>query len=197
VYPVLVNILPPAPEQPVARYASEVLGLSSQREYRVLNLWTVEAEQVVTQPIAPLLPFVPVLRGGQAETVIRRAVELLRADAQLQGLERLLAFFASFVLSTALVEKLMRWDMTVIQDSPWYQEIIARGEQTGERRGRQEGRQEEAFRQLLRILQYRFPALPEALPARLQPLTVEQLESLVDAALAATSLDDFAAQIPH
>jgi predicted transposase YdaD len=65
-----------------------------------------------------LLPFVPVIKGGGKEAIIRQAVQLLLADEQLSQLEPLLAFFASFVLSTRLVQQIMRWDMAVLQESP-------------------------------------------------------------------------------
>ncbi len=66
---------------------------------------------------------------------MRQAVKLLRADEQLNELEPLLAFFARFVLSTALVQQIMRWDMAVLVESPWYQEILKQGEALGEVRG--------------------------------------------------------------
>ncbi len=39
---------------------------------------------------------------------MQRAVQLLRADAQLNQLEPLLAFFASFVLDMPVVQEIMR-----------------------------------------------------------------------------------------
>jgi hypothetical protein len=53
---------------------------------------------------------VPVLKGGGDEAIVQQAVQLLRADEQLSQLEPLLAFFASFVFSTRLVQQIMRWD---------------------------------------------------------------------------------------
>jgi predicted transposase YdaD len=47
----------------------------------------------------------------------------LRQDEDLKDLEVLLAFFASFVLKSSLVKQIMRWDMAVLEQSPWYQEI--------------------------------------------------------------------------
>ena len=69
------------------------------------------------------------------QAIVQQAVQLLRADEQLSQLEPLLAFFASFVLSTRLVQQIMRWDMAVLQESPWYQKIL--------NKGRVEGRVEE------------------------------------------------------
>jgi predicted transposase YdaD len=140
VYPVLVNILPPSGTVAIATsYQSEVLGLVARQDYRVINLWEVDA-QIAFQPLLPsLLPFVPVLRGGGDPQVVRRAVQLLRENEQLSELEPLLAFFASFVLEIPLVQQIMRWDMAVLRESPWYQEILKEGLAQGRQEGRQEG----------------------------------------------------------
>lgn len=136
VYPVLINILQPTPGVVIATsYESEVFGLRALQEYRTINLWEIDVEIVFQQPLPSLLPFVPVLKGGGDEAIVQQAVQLLRADEQLSQLEPLLAFFASFVLSTRLVQQIMRWDMAVLQESPWYQEIL--------NKGRIEGRREE------------------------------------------------------
>ncbi len=128
VYPVLINILPPAANVVVAeRYDSYCMGLYARRDYRVINLWEVDASLVFTRPIPPLLPFVPILHGGGTGAMVRQALQALRADANLQDLESLLAFFASFVLNSQLIQQIMRWDMIVLEESPWYQKIISRG----------------------------------------------------------------------
>lgn len=104
------------------------MGLYARRDYRVINLWEVDVSLVFTRPIPPLLPFVPILHGSGTEAMVRQALQALRADANLQDLESLLAFFASFVLNSQLIQQIMRWDMIVLEESPWYQEIISRGE---------------------------------------------------------------------
>ena len=115
-YPVLINILPPPSTLTVtSSYEQEFLGLRAIQDYRVINLWEVDAEIVFQQPLPSLLPFVPILRGGGEASVVQRAVQLLRADAQLNQLEPLLAFFASFVLDMPVVQEIMRWDMAVFE----------------------------------------------------------------------------------
>ncbi|MEL7241393.1 MAG: transposase [Cyanobacteria bacterium J06629_18] len=132
VYPVLINILPPPQTVQIANgYQSQVLGLQARQDYQVINLWEVEAQIVFQQSLSSLLPFVPILKGGNEIEVVQQAVQLLRADEKLDELEPLLAFFASFVLSTQLVQQIMRWDMTVLQESPWYNEILNQGEKKG------------------------------------------------------------------
>ncbi|MEH1966783.1 Rpn family recombination-promoting nuclease/putative transposase [Nostoc sp.] len=179
-YPVLINILPPPSTLTiVSSYEQEFLGLRAIQDYRTINLWEIDAEIVFEQPLPSLLPFVPILRGGGEISVVQRALQALRADAQLNQLESLLAFFASFVLDTPLVQQIMRWDMAVLRESPWYQEIEQRGIQQGARR------------QLIRVLEQRFGEIPHEVEVKLEGESVEKLETLMDSAIAVSSLDEF------
>ena len=63
--------------------------------------------------------------------MIQQALQELRADEDLRDLEPLLSFFASFVLKLPVVQPIMRWDMAVFRESPWYQEIWKEGLQQG------------------------------------------------------------------
>ncbi len=116
VYPVLVNIF--QPEEIVTiptRYESNFMGLIARQDYRVINLWEVDVELAFQPSLTPLLPFVPVLKGGGEESVIVRAVTALRADEQLQELENLLGFFASSVFDVARVRQILRFDMAILR----------------------------------------------------------------------------------
>lgn len=113
-------------------------------------------EIAFTQPVPSLLPFVPILKGGAEESTMQRALQILRTDEQLSQLETVMAFFATFVLDSALVQQIMRWDMAVLNESPWYKQIFREGEQHGEERGRQEGRQEEILSGLELALEIKF-----------------------------------------
>ncbi|NER02608.1 MAG: transposase, partial [Okeania sp. SIO3C4] len=42
-------------------------------------------------------------------------------------------------LKTEIVQQIMRWDMAVLQQSPWYQQILQEGVKIGEQRGEQIG----------------------------------------------------------
>jgi predicted transposase YdaD len=191
VYPVLVNILPPPATVTIGdRFESNFLGIRAYQDYRVINLWEVEAAIVFEQSLDALLPFVPVLKQGRDVSTVKRALALLRQDEQLVELESLLAFFASFVLDSEVVRQIMRWDMAVLQESPWYQEILKEGERIGEQRGRQEGRQEEGRSLILKQLTRRIGSLPPALTTQIQSLTLEQLQTLGEALLDFNSLVD-------
>ena len=192
VYPILINILPASPKLEIAkRYESEFFGLKARQDYRIINLWQVDANLVFQQPLPPLLPFVPILKGGNQESLVRQALQQLQADEQLSELEPLLAFFASFVLETPLVQQIMRWDMTVLRESPWYQEILQEGEKKGELKGELKGEQRGLRKGLLSGielgLKLRFgEAGLQLLPEIRNLEAVEQLEA-IQAALAADS----------
>lgn len=110
--------------------------MQARQDYRVINLWEVDAEVAFAEPSSPLIPFVPVLKNGAEESTIQRALQVLRADERLSDFETVMAFFATFVLGSSLVQQIMTWDMAVLQESPWYQEILQQGEQKGIRQER-------------------------------------------------------------
>lgn len=197
VYPVLVNILPPPAGTDIPTcFESEFLGLVSRQDYRVVNLWEVEAGRVLETELLPLLPFVPVLRGGQDLPVLRRAVTRLRAEPMLSELEPLLAFFASFVLETELIQQIMRWDMAVLRESPWYQEILEEGREQGLKVGLEQGLEKARREDLQRVLAHRFGEVPAEVEGVLQRLDLEQLERLFDIALNVATLDGFRSHLP-
>lgn len=207
VVPVVVNILPPADESAlVTRFEYEFLGLVARQDFRLLNLWEVPAELALQQSLLPLLPFIPILKGGDEIARIERALSLLRTSPEISQLETLLAFFASFVLETDLVHRIMRWDMTVLRESPWYLEILQEGRleglQEGLEEGRNEGRNEgleegrnkgqrEAFLQsVLGMLNHRFGPLPDDLTQALGQLQSHELQPLINVAIDITTLDE-------
>jgi predicted transposase YdaD len=191
VYPVLVNILPPSDPSIVCdRFESEFLGLQARQDFHVINLWEVDAEMVFEQALDTLLPFVPILKDGGNEQTVRRALVQLQQNEQLVELESLLAFFASFVLDSELVQQIMRWDVAVLRESPWYLEIQQEGEQRGEQRGRTEGRTEEARSLILRQLTRRVGMLPSEIRSQVDSLNLEKLESLGEALLDFSSSAD-------
>jgi predicted transposase YdaD len=191
VYPVLVNILPPSDPTIVCdRFESDFLGLQARQDFHVINLWEVDVEMVFEQSLDTLLPFVPILKDGGNQQTVRRALVKLQQNEQLVELESLLGFFASFVLDTELVQQIMRWDVTVLRESPWYQEIRQEGRQEDEQRGRTEGRTEEARSLILRQLTRRLGELTPENRSQVESLSLERLESLGEALLDFSSSSD-------
>ncbi|NBD15470.1 MAG: DUF4351 domain-containing protein [Cyanobacteria bacterium] len=188
VYPVLLNILPHlANPQIPTWYESTFQGIRAYQDYRVVNLWEVEVQLVFEQNLRSLLPFVPILKGGGEEGVVREALRELRADEALNELEPLLSFFASFVLELPVVQDIMRWDMAVLRESPWYEQILKEGLQQGReqglQQGLQQGRQQGEVELVLRLLTRRFGVLEARTQQQIRRLSIAQLESLAEALL--------------
>jgi predicted transposase YdaD len=118
--------------------------------------------------------FVPILKSGGEETVVREALRELRADEDLNELEPLLSFFASFVLELLVVQEIMRWDMAVLRESPWYQQLMQEGE----------------AKLLFRLLYRRFGELDETLKQQVRGLSVEQMETLAEELLDFSTVEE-------
>jgi predicted transposase YdaD len=191
-YPVLINILPPETQgEIIESYQGECHGLQARQDYRVINLWEVEVEIVFEQPLPSLFPFVPILKGGGEETQVREALRRLRQDEQLNELETLLAFFATFVLESELVQQIMRWDMAVLLESPWYRQILQEGEKIGREEGREEGRQEGLLEGIATSLELKFGTEGLQLMPEIQELdSLETLEAILQAIKTVKTLDE-------
>jgi predicted transposase YdaD len=93
-------------------------------------------------------------------------------------------------MDTELVAQIVRWDMTVLRESPWYQEILQQGEQKGKAEGIAEGRTEGERSLVLRLLARRVGTLPTSVAAQVQALELPQLEALGEALLDFAQLSD-------
>ncbi|ODH01694.1 transposase [Nostoc sp. KVJ20] len=194
-YPVLVNILKESDVEIPTSYESQFAGLHARQDYRVINLWEVDVDIAFTQAVPSLLPFVPILKGGAEESTVQRALQILRADEQLSQLETVMAFFATFVLDSAIVQQIMRWDMAVLRESPWYQQILRegeeRGEKRGEERGRREGRQEEILSGIELALEIKFGAEGlQLMPEISQISDLDRLKAIQQGIKSVNTLDE-------
>jgi len=106
-------------------------------------------------------------------------------------METVLALFASFVMDTETVMQIVRWDMAVLRESPWYREIW----QEAHERGLEQGLAQGERLALLRILQRRFDLTLADLDDRLATLPLTALETLMDTALDVTEWTVFAQRL--
>ncbi|MTJ50856.1 Rpn family recombination-promoting nuclease/putative transposase [Dolichospermum sp. UHCC 0259] len=191
IYPVLINILKESETEIPKRYESEFAGLQARQDYRVINLWEVDVNIALSQPIPALLPFVPILKGGGEESTVRQALQMLRADEKLSQLETVMAFFATFVLDSALVQQIMRWDMAILQESPWYQQIFREGEKRGEQRGEKLGERRAILSSIELSLEIKFSQEGlQFMPKISQVADLEQLKNIQRSILTVNGLDE-------
>lgn len=90
------------------------------------------------------------------------------------------------MLEPPVVQEIMRWDMAVLRESPWYQQILKEGLEQGWQQGQREGELQLVLRQLSR----RFGELEEATKQKIRLLSVEQLEALGEELLDFSSLEE-------
>ncbi|HDN80658.1 MAG TPA: hypothetical protein ENG33_09375 [Chloroflexi bacterium] len=111
-------------------------------------------------------------------------------------MELVLAFFASFVMEPELISKIVRWDMAVIRESPWYREILQEGFQEGIQKGLYQGLRDA----ILELIRTRFgisDGALEKLSQRLERIQESQtLKRLVVEAAQAESLEAFESRLP-
>ncbi len=118
-------------------------------------------------------------------------MQILRADEQLNQLETVLAFFATYVLDSAVVQEIMRWDMTVLRESPWYQEILKEGEARGEVRGEARGRREELISGIELALEIKFSNFSlELMPAISRITDLQRLKAIQQAIKTANTVEE-------
>jgi len=184
-YPALINILRRSKNETAipTSYNSTLLGLRAIQDYRVINLWEVDVNIAFEQDLLSLLPFVPILKGGDDESAIRQALNIIRRDQDLGQLETVLAFFATFVLESAVVREIMRWDMAVLRESPWYEEILSEGEVRGKVQGKLES--------IGTALAAKFGAPGLELIPRISPVTrEEELDVILRQVILTNSLEE-------
>ena len=156
----------------------------------MVKAWEVEAAQIVEAGNEALLPFVGLMRRAD-EGLMRRGAERLRTLEGGEELEAILALFASFILDAATIQKLVRWNMKVLRESPWYQEIWQEGVEQGLEQGVKQGVKQGQRDLILSLLRARFQ-VSEGLVRELTLIkTAEGLERLALIAAQAETLDAF------
>ena len=184
---VVYFIPPPAGASLVDVFHQEFMGQAAHQDFQSILLWEVEAEQVVAYDNPALLPFVPLMAGGDTEQMVRRCAARIRQEPQAAELETILAMFAGYVLEPAVIKQILRWEMAVMQESPIIQEL--RAEWLAE--GRAEGERKATLEALRQILTIRFKVNLSQFDEPFERLEVGVLKQLNEAALTVESLDEF------
>ena len=95
-----------------------------------------------------------------------------------------------YVLDIPLIQQIMRWDMTVLRESPWYEEILKEGLQQGEQQGLQQGLQQGESVLVLLQLTKRFGEIEFSITQKIQKLPTTKLEILGESLLDFSQLQD-------
>lgn len=188
IVPIVVYLTPPSPGVELATaYHSEFMSLVTHQDFKVIKMWEIDAAATLAMDLpASILPYIPLMAGAN-EAIVRRCVQRIRAEPDHEELETILALFAMIWLDVETVQQLVRWDMSVLEKSPLYQQILEKGVQQGMEQGLE--------RSIVRILQKRFDLLSPDLPDRLAELPAAVLEGLLDEALLVADYGAFMEQL--
>ncbi len=115
---------------------------------------------------------------------VAQRVAMLEEPAQKQSLAAAAEILAGLRFEKSLIRRLFREEL--MRESVIYQDILEQGLQQGLQRGLQRG---EAIA-LLCILTRRFGEIAPELAEKIRSLSIPQLESLIDAQIDFSSLDD-------
>ena len=81
--------------------------------------------------------------------------------------------------------------MTVLQESPWYQEILREGEIRGEQRGEERGRREQMLSSIEMILEMKFGSDGLQLMSQIAPISdLESLKAILRSVIAANKVEE-------
>lgn len=178
---VVVLLLPPASETVI----ETVFCVETTRhEYHVIRLWEENPELFLNEPA--LLPLAPLTATTQPQALLQQVVGKV---SQLEPRQRpeisaYTQILAGLKYNQDLIRQLFREGM--MRESVIYQEILREGEQ----RGREEGRKAEGQLLILRLLTRRVGELPQEVLARIETLSLEQLENLGEALLDFQAITD-------
>ncbi|XWK86722.1 MAG: Rpn family recombination-promoting nuclease/putative transposase [Phormidium sp.] len=158
---------------------------NTRHSYRIIRLWEQDPTPFLAEPA--LLPLAPLTRSNNPTNLLEQVaqqVAMLEEPAQKQSLAAAAEILAGLRFEKNLIRRLFREEL--MQESVIYQDILERGLQRGLEQGLQRG---EAIA-LLRILTRRFGEIAPELAEKIRSLSIPQLESLIDAQIDFSSLDD-------
>jgi predicted transposase YdaD len=180
-------------------YEVQVGGVAVNRfEYPVVKLWEYTDEIAAGRwpELAPLL--VMLVEGPPDTAVLARERELILQEPDSRKRASLLA--CAVTIGARYFDKTFLWrffreEVEMMREATFIEDWLEDKLEEGLQQGLQQGSQKTRLVDVLRILGWRFGALPITLEERLARLTAEQLDPLVNQALDAPTLEAFVAAI--
>jgi predicted transposase/invertase (TIGR01784 family) len=183
----IVVYLRPTRSRRVYQTTFEISGLRG--EFEVVRLWEQPTEVFLSAP--GLLPFAVLSQTNDREEVLRevaRRVEEIPKRRSQSNVAAASAILAGLLLEKETIHRILRRD--IMRESVIYQEIESEAETRGEARGKLEGKLEGEQSLILRQLIRRIGNVPVEMRSQVQSLPLSQLESLGEALLDFTTVED-------
>jgi predicted transposase YdaD len=179
-------------------YATTFEQADTRHRFEVIRLWEQPVESFLQAP--GLLPFAVLSQTGDRPTALRQAaqqIEQIRDRRTQSNLSASAAILAGLVLEKDLIRTILMRDL--MQESVIYQDIraeaIQEGRQVGLQEGLREGLQRGEANIVRRLLTRRIGPVPLEVMARVESLSLEQIEALAEALLEFQAVSDLAAWI--
>jgi predicted transposase YdaD len=188
--PVFVTVVyfrpPPADTQIESAFHSDFCGQVAHQDFQVIRLWELDAQQVLALQNPALLPFVPLMQGGNTGPVLQECASRIRTQPNAEELEAILSMFASYVMESQLINHILRSNtmIEILRESPFFKQVL--GPQLI-----QEGQRQTLLKELPRLLLFRFNLPVGHFDDQFQRLELAALEQLNDAAFTVSSLAEF------
>lgn len=158
-------------------FTEEYTGEQTTHRYRVIRLWEQDSALFLDNPA--LLPLAPLTRtdspAALLSQVAQNVAKISNRDER-QNIAGCTEIFAGLRFEKDLIRQFLRED--IMQESVIYQDILQKGNKQGEER------------LILRQLNRRFGEIDSSNIERVRVLSVEQLETLGEALLDFSSVDD-------
>lgn len=183
VHVAVVYLRPPPEGKSIAKvFHREFLGQTAHQDFQTICLWELDAEAALSLDNPALIPFIPLMKGGDTPQMLRRCVAKAHEQPNAQDLEIALAMFASIVMKAGLVRQIVGLSMNILKESPLYQELTAlaheEGYEEGYEEGREEGREEGGLAVLRSFIKFRYNVPEDYFDDRLQGLDLAKIKEL-------------------
>ena len=163
VYSIVLYFRPPAGRGDTGYFKFEYgTAFGIEFKYKVIRLYALEGETVLTANTIGLLPFVPMMKpppGTTAQDWVRQCVDAVHAAPVDETTRATLLFamsvFGSFVHPEIFFTQLITEE--IMQQSPLFQRLRQQHLQEGIQQGIEQGARENAIENIIAVLSNRFP----------------------------------------
>jgi len=177
-------------------FQNEYRDETTTHKYRVVRLWEEDSNPFLQNPA--LLPLAPLTKSDVPENLIAEVahqVNEIQDEEEKQRISSCTSILAGLRFEEDLVRSLFRED--IMKESVIYQSILKEGMQQGIQQGMQQGIQQGVKQLVMMLLNSSFGTLESRLMAKIDSLSVQQLQELAAALLNFTSKEDLDAWLGY
>ncbi len=169
-------------------FTTEYRDRTTTHRYNVIRLWEQDPAIFLDNP--GLLPLAVLARSDSPQALLEQVaerVDRIENTERRQGVAACTKILAGLRFKKDLIRSILRADF--MRESVIYQDIL--------QEGRQEGKKEEALLFVTRLLKSKFGEIEPILQAKIQTLSIEQLEDLGEELLDFVEVSDLEAWLGY